>query len=189
MNTNSNNPIEIAKQVQQEKKADIKREPIDCGHFNIRIGRSGKWYYLGSEIRRPEIVKLFASVLKRDEEGDYWLETPVQKGRIDVEDVPFVAIGLDISGNGKSQKLNFKTNIGETVTASYEHNIWIETEQISGKPSPYIHIRNGLYALMSRPVYYQLADLAVYRSKDNILGVWSSGVFFELAEAEEEVNN
>ena len=60
MNTNSNNPIEIAKQVQQEKKADIKREPIDCGHFNIRIGRSGKWYYLGSEIRRPEIVKLFA---------------------------------------------------------------------------------------------------------------------------------
>ena len=100
-----------------------------------------------------------------------------------------MAIGLDISGNGKSQKLNFKTNIGETVTASYEHNIWIETEQISGKPSPYIHIRNGLYALMSRPVYYQLADLAVYRSKDNILGVWSSGVFFELAEAEEEVNN
>ena len=189
MNTNSNNPIEIAKQVQQEKKADIKREPIDCGHFNIRIGRSGKWYYLDSEIRRLEIVKLFASVVKRDEEGDYWLETPVQKGRIDVEDAPFVAIGLDISGDGKNQKLKFETNIGESVTASCENKIWIETEQISGKISPYIHIRNRLCALISRPVYYQLANLAVYSGRANFLGVWSSGEFFKLAEAEEEVNS
>ena len=93
----------------------------------MRIGRDGTWYYRGSAIQRKPLVTLFSSVLKRDEDGQYWLETPVERGRIDVDDAPFVAVALDISGVGEAQRLIFHTNLDETVTAGGDHPIRVET--------------------------------------------------------------
>ena len=152
----------------------------------MRIGRDGTWYYRGSAIQRKPLVTLFSSVLKRDETGQFWLETPVERGRIDVDDAPFVAVALDISGSGESQTLIFHTNLDETVTADRDHPIRIETDAKTGEPSPYIHIRDGLDALIARSVYYQLAELAVIRQADDISGVWSSGNFFELGRATDD---
>jgi len=155
----------------------------------MRIGRDGTWYYRGSAIQRKPLVTLFSSVLKCDENGQYWLETPVEKGRIDVDDAPFVAVALDISGAGDAQTLIFHTNLDETVTAGLEHPIRVDIDAATGEPSPYIHIRDRLDALMTRSVYYQLADLAVSRQEDDVCGVWSSGTFFELGRAGDDDNS
>ena len=152
----------------------------------MRIGRDGTWYYRGSAIQRKPLVTLFSSVLKRDESGKFWLETPVERGRIDVDDAPFVAVALDISGTGETQTLSFHTNLDEIVTADRAHPLRVETDGQTGEPSPYIHLRDGLDALIVRSVYYQLADLAVSRQDDDVLGVWSSGIFFELGRAAED---
>ncbi len=152
----------------------------------MRIGRDGTWYYRGSAIRRKPLVTLFSSVLKRDDDGQFWLETPAERGRIDVDDAPFVAVALDISGSGESQTLTFNTNLDETVTAGRDHPIRVDTDAASGQPSPYIHIRDRLDALIVRSIYYQLADLAVSRQDDDVLGVWSSGIFFELGRAADD---
>ncbi len=152
----------------------------------MRIGRDGTWYYRGSAIQRKPLVTLFSSVLKRDDEGQFWLETPVERGRIDVDDAPFVAVALDISGSGDAQTLIFHTNLDETVTAGPDHPIRVDTNAETGEPSPYIHIREGLDALIGRAVYYQLADLAVSRQGDDALGVWSAGQFFVLGWAAED---
>ena len=152
----------------------------------MRMGRDGTWYYRGSAIQRKPLVTLFSSVLKRDETGQYWLETPVERGRIDVDDAPFVAVALDVSGSGQSQTLTFHTNLDEIVTAGSEHPLRVETDPETGEPSPYIHVRDSLDALIVRSVYYQLADLAVSRQDDNVLGVWSSGTFFELGRASDD---
>ncbi len=125
-------------------------------------------------------------MLKRDEGGQYWLETPVERGRIDVDDAPFVAVALTVSGSGPTQTLLFHTNLDESVTADRDHPIWVETNAETGEPAPYIHVRNGLDALIARPVYYQLADVAVSRQDDDVLGVWSSGIFFELGCASDD---
>ncbi len=125
-------------------------------------------------------------MLKRDEGGQYWLETPVERGRIDVDDAPFVAVALTVSGSGPTQTLLFHTNLDESVTADRDHPIWVETNAETGEPAPYIHVRNGLDALIARPVYYQLADVAVSRQGDDVLGVWSSGIFFELGCASDD---
>jgi len=177
----------LAARIRGGKKDGSKREPVDCGHYDMRIGRDGTWYYRGSPIRRKPLVTLFSSVLKRDESGQFWLETPVERGRIDVDDAPFVAVSLDASGSGESQRLIFRTNLDEIVTADRNHLIWVETDVASGEPAPYIHVRDGLNALIARPVYYQLADLATGRpGDDTVLGVWSAGVFFELGLAEDD---
>ena len=152
----------------------------------MRIGRDGTWYYRGSAIQRKPLVTLFSSVLKRDETGQFWLETPVERGRIDVDDAPFVAVALDISGSDESQTLIFHTNLDETVTADSDHPIRVETDAKTGEPSPYVHIRDGLDALIARSVYYQLAELAVIRQADGTLGVWSSGNFFELGRSTDD---
>lgn len=183
MNSDPANPNILATRIRGGKSAGSRRIPVDCGHFDMRIGRDGTWYYRGSAIQRKPLVTLFSSVLKRDEDGQYWLETPVERGRIDVDDAPFVAVALDISGVGDAQTLIFHTNLDETVTAGRDNPIRVETNATTGEPSPYIHIRDRLDALMTRSVYYQLADLAVSRQEDDVLGVWSSGTFFELGRA------
>ncbi len=185
MNSDSANPNVLAARVKRGKAAGARRVPIDCGHFDIRISRDGTWYYRGSPIQRKPLVTLFSSVLKRDDGGQFWLETPVERGRIDVDDAPFVAVALDVSGSGESQTLIFHTNLDETVTADDDHPIRVETDGETGEPSPYVRIRDGLDALIARSVYYQLADLAVSR-QDDVLGVWSSGIFFELGRAPED---
>lgn len=155
------------------------RTQIDHGHYDIRIGRNGTWYYRGSEIARKTLVKLFASVLRRDGDGVYWLETPVEKGRIDVDDAPFVAVAVERVA-GTRESLRFRTNLDDEVSAGRSHAIRVATSRETGEPAPYIMVRDGLEALISRSVYYELAELAVPRdaASPQSLGVWSDGVFF-----------
>jgi hypothetical protein len=150
----------------------------------MRIARDGTWYYQGSPIPRPQLVKLFATVLQRDEKGDFWLKTPVEKARIQVEDAPFVAVELSAEGEGRGQRLTFRTNLDEHVTAGPEHPLRVSVDGESGEPSPYLKVREGLDALISRPVFYELAELAeASDSEPDLLGVWSEGVFFPLGPA------
>jgi hypothetical protein len=159
---------------------------IDCGHFDIRIASDGTWLYRGSPIGRIALVRLFASVLKRDAAGDYWLETPAERGRIQVDDAPFVAVELDVEGVGRTQRLHFRTNIDERVTADRRHPIHIRHSPDHGAAGddgrPYISLHDGIEALIARPVYYALAELADEQQVDGQLqfGVWSAGSFFPL---------
>jgi hypothetical protein len=160
------------------------RPLLFCGDIDMRIARDGTWFYQGSPIPRPALVKLFASVLQRDEDGDYWLKTPVEKARIQVEDAPFVAVELSAEGEGRDQTLTFRTNLDEHVTAGPEHPLRVAEDPESGEPSPYLKVREGLEALIARPVYYELAGLAEESdSEPDTLGVWSEGVFFPLGQA------
>ena len=186
MSSDPTNPNTLAARIRDGTSSASGRVPVDCGHFDLRIGRDGTWYYRGSAIQRKPLVTLFSSVLRRDSDGGYWLETPAERGRIDVDDAPFVAVALDVSGAGSSQSLTFHTNLDESVTAGADHPIRVEVDSESGEPSPYIHIRDGLEALIARPVYYQLADLAVSRQDGDMLGVWSAGMFFELGRATDD---
>lgn len=161
------------------------RQPIDCGHFGLRIARDGKWYYRGSPIQRKPLVTLFSSVLMRDENGQYWLETPAERGRIDVDDAPFTAVEMDVEGSGSDQRLIFRTNLDQIVTAGPDHPIRVAFDESTGEPSPYVRVRDRLDALLTRPVYYALADLVVADRDGGPLGVWSEGVFFALQREEE----
>jgi hypothetical protein len=158
-----------------------------CGDFDIRITADGKWHYQGSPITRMSLVRLFAGVLRRDTAGDYWLETPAERGRIQVDDAPFIAVELSVAGTGRSQQLQFRTNIDETVTADAAHPIHLRPARIEdgGGLRPYLGLRDGIEALIARPVYYSLVDMAVEHPVDGVaeLGVWSNGVFFPLGPA------
>lgn len=146
----------------------------------MRIGRDGTWYYRGSPIGRKPLVTLFSSVLKRDSDGQFWLETPVERGRIDVDDAPFTAVEMDVSGKGPDQSLIFRTNLDEMVTAGPTNPLRIAFDESTEEPSPYVLVRDGLEALLTRSVYYQLAELAEEDPETGLLGVWSGGEFFAL---------
>lgn len=146
--------------------------------YDIRIARDGTWYYHGTPIARPALVKLFATVLRRDEAGDYWLVTPAERGRITVEDAPFVAVEMQVAGEGRGQVLRFRTNIDEWVEAGPDCPIEVDHDGRTGEPSPYIRMQRGLEALIARPVFYDLAELAV--EVEGRLGVWSNTRFFPL---------
>lgn len=153
-----------------------------CGDFDIRIARDGTWYYQGSPIGRKALVRLFASVLRHEDDGHYWLVTPVERGRIVVEDAPFTAVELSVIGSGPSQVLRFRTNIDDWVEAGPDHPIRVAHAPDTGEPSPYILVRDGLEALILRSVYYELVDLAVEREHESkrSLGIWSKRTFFPL---------
>ena len=160
--------------------------PRHCGDLDMRIGRDGTWFYHGSPIGRNRLVKLFARVLRRDSEGVYWLETPAEKGRVEVDDAPFVAVELTVSGAGEGQDLRFRTNLDDAVTADADHPIHVTFDPVTGEPSPYIHVRDGLDALIARPVYYELVALGVEETVEGerLYGVWSRGHFFALGTPE-----
>ena len=161
-----------------------RRPPVDCGDLPFLIRRDGSWLYRGSPIGRKELVCLFASVLKRDEDGAYWLETPAERGRIEVEDVPFVAVELDWNGDGRHQALSFRTNVDEVVTAGPEHPLRVAHDILTCEPTPYILVRPGIEARINRAVYYELVALGVpeWVGCRRMLGVWSCGKFFSLGE-------
>ncbi len=183
-NTPANNPQGLFDRIQQSQSGrGTRREPIDCGHFDMRIGRDGTWYYRGSPIGRKPLVTLFSSVLKRDAGGQFWLETPVERGRIDVDDAPFVAVAMDVLDPGPGQTLIFSTNLGESVTAGPENPLRIDFDAETGEPSPYVLVRDRLEALLSRPVYYELAELAEEDPDTSVFGVRSAGLFFPLVPA------
>lgn len=181
-----------------------RRPPVECGDLPFLIKRDGTWLYRGSPIGRKELVCLFSSVLKREPDGSFWLETPAERGRIEVEDAPFLAVELDWSGDGRRQVLSFRTNVDEVVTAGREHPIRVAHDVLTCEPVPYILVRSGagrfgdgaaanrvagperlgLEAKISRAVYYELVALGVaeWVGCRRMLGVWSSGAFFPLGE-------
>ena len=152
-----------------------------CGDFDMRIARDGTWFYRGSPIGRKPLVKLFSTVLRR-ENGEFWLVTPVERGRILVDDAPFVAVEVDAAGEGQHRRLTFRTNVDDFVTADASHPIRVDHDPASGEPSPYITVRDGLEARILRPVYYHLVEMGEFAVLDGAeqLGVWSGGRFFPL---------
>lgn len=164
-----------------------RRQPFDCGDLPFTIRRDGTWMYLGSPIGRKELVCLFASVLKREADGTFILETPAERGRIVVEDAPFLAVEMDWAGDGTAQTLSFRTNVDQIVAAGPDHPIRVVHDPLTEEPTPYILVRAGRGALgvearINRAVYYELVALAEPQRIDgqDMLGVWSSGQFFPL---------
>jgi hypothetical protein len=166
---------------------EFKKPVIDSEeYYGIKILRNGTWIYNGSPITRHNLVKLFASVLKKDAAGDYWLITPYEKGRIEVEDVPFMAVEVKVRASGESQELSFRTNLDDWVQAGADHPLRVSFDARTGEPSPYIMVRDGLEARLTRPVYYELVKIAAPDSKDkDLFGVWSGGSFFGIGRAKE----
>jgi hypothetical protein len=161
--------------------------PNELGDLDMRIARDGTWFYRGSAINRMPLVKLFASVLRREPDGRYWLVTPAERGRVTVEDVPFIAVAVDAEGDGRDRRPIFRTNLDEIVTAGPGHELRIETAA-DGTPSPYVLVRPGLEARLARPVFYELAELGAEErvAGENQFGVWSDGVFCCLGDPGED---
>jgi hypothetical protein len=157
---------------------------LSCGDFDMRIARDGTWYYRGSPIGRTALVKLFSTVLRREADGGYWLVTPVERGRIQVDDAPFTAVEFAVEGSDRLQVLRFRTNLDEWVEAGAERPLRVSLSPDTGEPSPYILVRDRLEALILRSVFYQLVDIAVEHRVDgkNYLGLWSKESFFPLGE-------
>jgi hypothetical protein len=151
-----------------------------CGDFGIRILRDGTWLYHGSPIARKPLVRLFSTVLRHEDDG-FWLVTPVERGRIVVDDAPFTAVEMTVEGAGPAQRLSFRTNVDDTVTADEAHPLRVALAP-DGEPSPYVLVRDRLEALIVRAVYYDLVELGETRLVDGEerYGVWSAGTFFPL---------
>jgi len=150
----------------------------------MRIDRSGNWHYNGSPIRRLALVKLFASVLRRDDDGGYWLVTPAEACPIRVEDAPFSAVAMECRNPGHDQEIILRTNLDVFVTVDADHPIRVEINRETGEPAPYVVIDGNLEAKITRSVFYDLVDLGVERERDDItvIGIWSKGTFFEIGE-------
>ena len=156
----------------------------DGQRFDIRIASDGRWFHEGGEIRRKALVKLFSTVLKCDPDGAFWLETPFEKGRIEVEDAPFIVTTLRIAQSGDPNAgvhsaLSFITNVDDHVPLDVVHPLKMLPSPDGSGLRPYIEVRDGLLAKLSRPVYYELATRAVADDGGSI-GVWSHGHFFIL---------
>ncbi|NQU60796.1 MAG: DUF1285 domain-containing protein [Rhodospirillales bacterium] len=168
----------------------LKASQTVCGDLDMRIDKAGVWYHEGTPIGRKELVRLFSTVLKRDEAGDYWLITPAEAGRIAVEDAPFIAVELSCSGDGIDQVLSFRTNVDDNVTVDVDHPIRVDTGTSgpTSGPRPYVVMDGGLEARIARPVYYELVALGHEEKTDHgkKFGVRSSGVFFPLGQLDEE---
>ncbi|AQZ95651.1 DUF1285 domain-containing protein [Halopseudomonas phragmitis] len=156
--------------------------PPLSGELDMRITRDGTWYYQGGPIERKALAQLFSGILRLDEDGRYYLVTPVERWAIQVDDAPFVATNLNIEGEGQLQRLRFTTSLGDEFEAGTEHPITLKCDPDSGEPAPYILVRANLQALIHRNVFYQLVDLAVAHEQNghSALGVWSNGQFFPM---------
>jgi len=172
---------EIARLVAERKLPPVaKWNPTHCGHSHMRIARDGTWFHEGSPIGRPAMVRLFSTILRREPDGGYVLVTPVEKLDIDVEDAPFVAVELRAEGQGRDRRLAFRLNTDELVVADVDHPIRCEDHEDG--PRPYVRVRDGLEALIARPVYYELVQHALDEESDPV-GLWSAGSFFSFEPA------
>ena len=159
--------------------------PAFCGEIDMRIATDGTWFYQGTPIGRPALVKLFASILKREGET-YFLVTPVEKCAIVVDDAPFMAIELRIDGGAAERQLCFRTNVDDWVACGPDHPLRFEPEAATGGLKPYLHIRRDLWAKVSRALFYDLVDLGEAREIAGTLmfGVASAGEFYAMAPAD-----
>jgi hypothetical protein len=159
--------------------------PPFCGDLDMRIATDGTWFYLKTPIGRPALVKLFASVLKR--EGDrYFLVTPVEKCGITVDDAPFLAVEMWVEDGAAGRILHFRTNVDDWVVCGADHALRFEMEQDTGGLKPYLHVRRGLWAKVTRALFYDLVEFGEERDIEGrrMFGVASNGVFFAMAPAD-----
>jgi len=161
-------------------------DPPFCGNLDMRIATDGTWYYLKTPIGRPALVKLFASVLKR-EGDDYFLVTPVEKCGIQVEDAPFLAVELRVADDESGKVLNFRTNVDEWIACGSAHELRFNPEPRTGGLKPYLHVRRGLWAKVTRSLFFDLVGLGEERQigDEAMFGVASMGVFFPMAPADQ----
>lgn len=172
---------EIARFEQEQRLPPVDQwHPDHCGDSEMRIAADGTWYHQGSPIGRPEMVRLFSTILRREEDGSHVLVTPAEKLSIAVDDAPFLAVTLNSEGSGAERRLAFRLNTGEPVTANADHAI--RMRGTAEEPRPYLHVRRGLEALISRPVFYELAHIAMHEAdkSNGPIGLWSCGHFFPL---------
>lgn len=157
--------------------------PPFCGDLDMRIAGDGTWFYLDTPIGRPALVRLFSTVLKR-EDGKYFLVTPVEKVGIRVDDVPFLAVEMQQDGDGASRTLSFRTNVDDWVTCDADHRLRFEMAADGGL-TPYLHVRADLWAKVTRAIYYDLVELGEERVVDGqeVFGIASGGEFFAMADA------
>lgn len=170
---------EIAKAAAERRLPPVESwNPAHCGDSAMRIARDGTWFHEGSPIGRPALVRLFSTILRREPDGRFVLVTPGEKLDIAVEDAPFVAVEVKSEGEGRDRRLAFRLNTGDLVVAGPGHPLRFAAREDG--PHPYLHVRGGLEALIARPVYYELAELALAGS-DEPPGLWSDGAFFAFA--------
>ena len=156
--------------------------PDLSGDLDMRIARDGTWFYQGGPINRPAMVRLFSTILLK-ENNDFFLVTPVEKWRISVEDAPFVAVDVEFEGVGEGQSIRFETNVGDHVVAGPERPIRVVRDETTGEPSPYVMVRAGLEALIDRKSFYRLIERG--EDRDGWFGLWSGGAFFPLIAPDE----
>lgn len=160
--------------------------PDHCGDIGMEIRADGSWWHEGRIIGREKLVRLFSTILRKDDDGETYLVTPYEKIIVHVADAPFLAIRVDRTGEiGPDQTLTFKTNLGDVTVAGPEALLRVETDGATQEPAPYINVRARLEAKLTRPCFYELADMAVENPADGgqTLGVWSQGRFFEIGPA------
>ena len=160
--------------------------PPFCGDLDMRIATDGTWFYLKTPIGRPALVKLFASVLKR--EGDsYFLVTPVEKCGIKVDDAPFLAVELNVENGAEGRVLHFRTNVDDWVSCGPQHALRFEAEAGTGGLKPYLHVRRDLWAKVTRALFFDLVEIGEEREVDGkaMFGVMSMGTFFAMAPADQ----
>lgn len=153
-------------------------EPKHCGHSGMRIARDGTWYHEGAPIRRPAMARLFSTVLRREPDGRHMLVTPVEKLEIDVDSTAFRAVEITSEGDGEQRRIALRLDSGDVVIVGPDHPLRMIGDEAG--LSPRVAVRHGLEAELARPVYYELAEIALAEGADPP-GVWSSGVYFPLA--------
>jgi len=166
-----------------KEQAGDRLPPVDrwnppyCGDIGMAIRRDGTWIYQNSPIGRKPLVRLFSRVLRRDEDGRFYLVTPAEKVDVAVEDAPFLAVEMEVTGTGRDQSIVFRTNVDDAVACGPEHPLRFEVEEGSGGLKPYLLVRGRLEALVTRALYYDLVELAEPDDQGR-LGIWSDGHVF-----------
>lgn len=182
---------ETLKSILPEGTLDGKLPPVHLwapersADIDMEIRADGSWWHEGGRINREALVKLFARILRKDEDGKTWLVTPYEKVIVHIEDAPFLAVRVDLVGEkGRDQTLAFLTNLGDIALAGPEAPIRVETDPETGEPSPYVLVRGRLEAKLTRPAFYELVEMAEPSPDDpDVLGVWSQGSFFPIGPA------
>ena len=172
---------ELAARISERSLPPVERwNPEHCGDSEMRIARDGTWYHQGSPIGREAMVRLFSTVLRRESDGSHVLVTPAEKLTIAVESTAFRALTMTMEGDGEDRRIAFALDSGDAVIAGPDHPLSVVATP--GGPSPRLAVRHGLEAELARPLYYELADIALAEDHDPP-GIWSGGAFFALAPA------